>query len=226
MTAPIPLLIVGAGGFARETAQAVHAVNDAGPAWELLGHLDDDPARHGTVVDGVPVLGPAALAAARTDARLVVCTGSPRDYASRARIVARLGLPPERYATVVHPGASVARSCSLGPGTVVLAQAVLTAAVTVGAHVAVMPHVTLTHDDVVGDFATLAAGVRLAGGVHVEPGAYLGAGALVRESRTIGAGALVGMGSVVTRDVPAGQVWAGVPARFLRPAPDPTGVPQ
>ncbi|GII53530.1 transferase [Planotetraspora thailandica] len=213
-----PLLIVGAGGFARETAQLVHAVNDVSPTWELLGHLDDDPAKHGTAVDGVPVLAGVDEAAAWDDAMIVVCTGSPRDYASRARIVARLGLPPERYATLVHPGAHVSRTSSIGRGSVVMAQTVLTAAVSVGAHVTVMPHVTLTHDDVVGDFATLAAGVRLAGGVLVEPGAYLGSGALVRETRTIGSYALVGMGSVVTHDVPSEEVWAGVPARFIRPA--------
>ncbi|MEV7966775.1 acetyltransferase [Sphaerisporangium sp. NPDC088356] len=211
-----PLLIVGAGGFARETAQAVEAINDISPTWELLGYLDDDPGKHGTVLDGVPVLGGSDEALKRDDARIVVCTGNSRDYASRARIVARFGLPPERYATLVHPGASVSRSSTIGPGSVVLAQVVLTASVTVGAHVSVMPHVTLTHDDVVGDYVTLAAGARLAGGVHVGRGAYIGSGALVRETLTIGSYALVGMGSVVLRDVPARQVWAGVPARFIR----------
>jgi acetyltransferase-like isoleucine patch superfamily enzyme len=81
-----------------------------------------------------------------------------------------------------------------------------------------MPHVTLTHDDVIGDFATLASGVCLGGSVRIEQAAYVGAGALVREERTIGAYALVGMGATVTRDVPPSEVWAGVPARYLRKA--------
>ncbi|MFC6878522.1 MULTISPECIES: NeuD/PglB/VioB family sugar acetyltransferase [Actinomadura] len=205
------LLIVGAGGFARETAQLVRAL----PGRRLAGFLEDGTSRRGTLVDGVPVLGPPEDAT-RSDADVVVCTGSPRDYASRARIVARLALPASRYATLVHPTAWTAESCALGPGTVVLAGTVLTASVTVGAHVAVMPHTTLTHDDVIEDFATIASGVRLGGSVRVGAGAYVGAGALVREGVTVGAGALVGMGAVVLEDVPPGEVWAGNPARRLR----------
>jgi sugar O-acyltransferase (sialic acid O-acetyltransferase NeuD family) len=216
---PRDLLIAGAGGFARETAQAVAAVNAAGaPRWRLLGHLDDDPALHGTSVDGVPVLGGCDLVHELPDAQVVLCVGSPRDHTGRVRLARRLGLPAGRWATVVHPTASVSGSSTVGPGSVLLAQVVLTAAVRLGAHVAVMPHTVLTHDDEVADFATLAAGVRLAGGVRVGRGAYLGSGALVREFTAVGAWSLVGMGSVVLGDVPPGEVWAGTPARRLRAA--------
>jgi sugar O-acyltransferase (sialic acid O-acetyltransferase NeuD family) len=209
------LVIVGAGGFARETAAAVQALSDT---WRLLGFLDDDGALHGQVRSGVPVLGDIDAVCALPTAAVVVCVGNPRDYASRARIVRRLALPTDRYATIVHPSAQVGTGCTVGPGSVLLAHAVLTADVRVGAHVAVMPHAVLTHDDTVDDNVTIASGVRLGGGVRLARGAYVGAGALIREGVTVGAWSLVGMGSVVLRDVPPGQVWAGSPARFLRAA--------
>ncbi|WP_330300146.1 NeuD/PglB/VioB family sugar acetyltransferase [Streptomyces sp. NBC_00503] len=221
------LLVVGAGGFAREAAQAVRDAAAADlaagrvPRWRLAGHLDDNPALHGQDVDGVEVLGGCDLVHSRPAARVVVCVGSPRDYAVRARLVRRLALPETRYATVVHPTASVSGSSELGAGSVLLAHCVLTAAVRVGAHVAVMPHAVLTHDDTVGDFATLASGVRLGGGVRLGRGAYVGAGALVREYTTVGAWSLTGMGSTVLADVPPGEVWAGSPARRLREAGGP-----
>jgi sugar O-acyltransferase (sialic acid O-acetyltransferase NeuD family) len=209
-----PLLIVGAGGFGRETAAAVHSINAVRRRWDLLGFVDDDPELLGREFEGARVLGPVdAGIAARPTARVVVCTGHPGNYFSRSAIVRRLALAADRYATIVHPAASIAPTALIGHGSVVLAGTVATSQCRIGNHVSVMPLVAITHDDQIGDFATLASGVRLGGGVRVEPGAYLGAGALVREALTVGAWSLVAMGAVVTRPVPRAELWAGVPAR-------------
>lgn len=221
LNGPRDLLIVGAGGFSRETAQAVAAVNAVRPTWRLLGFLDDDPALTGRQVDGISVLGSSELVHDLRQAQVVVCVGSPRGLYARARVVRRLNLPMERYATVVHPTAAISANSVVGPGTVLLAHAVLTAAVQVGSHIAVMPHAVLTHDCVLEDFVTVASGVRLAGACRVERGAYLGAGAVVRELVTVGAWSLVGMGSVVLRDIPPSEAWVGNPATLLRTIPVP-----
>jgi sugar O-acyltransferase (sialic acid O-acetyltransferase NeuD family) len=210
------LVLIGAGGFGRETAQAVHALNTQGATWRLLGYLDDDPARHGTVIDGTTVLGGRDRIGHLPLASFVVCTGRPGDYVSRLRIVRELDLPRERYATIIHPSASVSASSSIGPGSVLLANVTLTAAVQVGAHVAIMPQATLTHDDIIEDFATIASGVLLGGGAQIRSGAYVGAGAVIGEGRIVGEFSLVGMGAVVTHNVPPCEVWVGVPARYMR----------
>ena len=209
-----PLLIVGAGGLARETLAAVLA----GGEYKPVGYVDDNPALRGQTVEGLPVLGPIDSVADHPDAQVVICTASTRNQASRRTIAQRLQLPAERYATVVHPMASIAAGTELGHGSVVLAFVAVTAPQRIGAHVVIMPHVTITHDDVINDHVTFAARVALAGSVTVGEAAYLGQGALVREGLTIGEGALVGMGSVVLRDVPPYEKWAGVPARPLTEA--------
>lgn len=48
--------------------------------------------------------------------------------------------------------------------------------------------------------------------VEIEARAFLGAGAIVLPGVTIGEGAIIGAGAVVTHNVPAGEIWAGVPA--------------
>lgn len=50
----------------------------------------------------------------------------------------------------------------------------------------------------------------------VRQGAAIGAGCIILPGVTIGENALVGAGSVVTKSIPPGEIWAGNPARKLR----------
>lgn len=54
------------------------------------------------------------------------------------------------------------------------------------------------------------------GKVHICKGAYIGMSALIVKPVTIGEYAVVGAGSVVTKDIPPKEVWAGNPARFIK----------
>jgi sugar O-acyltransferase (sialic acid O-acetyltransferase NeuD family) len=210
---PRPLLLVGGGGLAREVLATVRLLPDE---WKTIGALDDDPSKHGADLDGVPVLGGSELIGELTDAAVVACVANAHRPAGRLGIVRRLNLPDDRWATVVHPTASVPQGSSLGPGTLLLAGVVITTPLRIGAHVVAMPNVLITHDDKIGDGVTFAGRASLGGGVTVEECAYIGQGASVRERICIGACAVVGMGSVVLQDVPAGEVWAGVPAKRIR----------
>lgn len=57
------------------------------------------------------------------------------------------------------------------------------------------------------------------GPVRVGAGAWLGTHVCLMPGVSVGEGAVVGAGSVVTKDIPAYEVWAGVPARRLRERP-------
>ncbi|KQN89527.1 acetyltransferase [Arthrobacter sp. Leaf69] len=213
------LLLIGAGGLAREV---LACVRDNGQ-FDVVGVLDDDESRAGSNLDGAPILGPASLALRYPEARAVVCIGAGT---GRERVVARLaglGFRSHRFATVLDPSVRIPSCCDIGPGSILLGHVTLTAGITVGSHVVMMPGVTLTHDDVVEDFATLAAGVSLGGGVRIGRAAYLGMNSSVRERARVGAGTRIGMGAAVLADVPDGETWAGVPARVLEPSPAAAG---
>jgi acetyltransferase-like isoleucine patch superfamily enzyme len=58
--------------------------------------------------------------------------------------------------------------------------------------------------------------VTLAGGLYVEADGYIGQGCQIRQQLRIGRKSLIGIGAVVVKDVPAGSVMVGNPARLLR----------
>lgn len=205
-------MLVAASGLAREVAESARRAG-----WDVLGCLDDNPALVGTeIMPGLPVLGGLAAVGNYPDARLLLCAGKGTTRQGIAERLGALGVDDERYAVVVDPTVVAPPSCTLGAGSILLAGTVLTASVTVGRHVACMPHVVLTHDDVIEDYATLASGVALGGGVTVGMAAYVGMGATVRQHVRVGATSTLGMGAVLVRDMPDGQVWAGLPAEPLK----------
>jgi acetyltransferase-like isoleucine patch superfamily enzyme len=46
--------------------------------------------------------------------------------------------------------------------------------------------------------------------------ASIGSGSTLLCGVSVGEGAIIGAGSVVTKNVAAGEIWAGNPAKFLR----------
>lgn len=210
------LLIVGAGGSSQEIAEAVEAGNALALRWNLLGFLDDDPAKHGCEIAGYPVLGPSSAVRAHLAARLIVGVAHYRDPLARRNLVARIGAPSERFAVVVHPSAVVSRRATLGAGTAVMPCAVIAHETVLGDHVIVSALCNVGHDVRIGDGATLAGGVVIAGYSQIGSGAYLGAGSVVLNGVSIGEGAVVGIGSVVVDDVAPHTTVFGMPAKTLR----------
>lgn len=54
------------------------------------------------------------------------------------------------------------------------------------------------------------------GEVRVEKDAFIGCNVIICNAVTIGEGAIVGAGSIVTKDIPPYQVWAGNPAKYIK----------
>jgi sugar O-acyltransferase (sialic acid O-acetyltransferase NeuD family) len=205
------VIIVGAGGHAREVAWVAR---EAKQAWNVRGFLDDRPELAGCAVGDASVLGAIDDWIHYPEARFVVAIGDPRVRRAVVDRMRRQGQPI--FAVLVHKSVVHSPHVRLAEGTVVMAGCVLSTDIEIGRHVIVNQSTTVAHDCRIHDFCTVAPQVALSGNVTLDEGVEVGTGACVRQGLHVGRGAMVGMGSVVNRAIPAAEIWFGNPARMQR----------
>ena len=204
-------VIVGEGGHSKVVKDVILADRNH----EVLGYLDD---RYHTCIDYDQIrYGPISLAKKMLldwpDLKFIIAIGNNQ---TRKRMVERLDLPFEHYATFVHPSAIVSPSAKLGYGTVIMANSVINADAHIGSHIIINSGAIIEHDNEIGDFVHVSPNATLTGTVTVGEGVHVGTSATVIPNIKVGQWSTIGAGATVIHDLPSDCMAVGVPARVIQ----------
>lgn len=133
--------------------------------YKVVCFIDDNVAAHGSVLNGIPVMGLQEARSRFPDARVVGGVGSPQ---TRQRLMEKAATAGFGFDTIVHPRIERSRWVEIGIGTVICAGNILTTNIVLGRHVQINLDCTIGHDMIMGDYTTLAPGVHVSG--CVQPG--------------------------------------------------------
>lgn len=212
----IPLVVVGAGGFGRETLDVVESINRSSPAprFEVLGVVDENPSAENLArlsARGVTYLGTvAAWLGTRRQAHYLIGVGDP---AARKQVAAVFDAAGQVAAIAIHPAATIGSVSGIGLGSVVCGGVQVSTGVMLGKHVHLNPNATVGHDALLEDFVSINPSATISGSVRVGNGTLVGAGAVVLQGLTLGSRVTVGASACVVKDVLDGKTVKGVPAR-------------
>ena len=212
------IMLWGAGASARETAWlAEDGQSPAGERFKVVCLIDDDEARSGTALHGLPILTLDQAVAAHPAAPLILAVG---DSAARARMAAAAVQRGLSFKSVLHRTVLASRFAAIGTGVTIAANCVISVDAEIGDHAQLNFGCTVSHDSIIGRFTTLACGVHVSGRVRVGECVTIGVNvAVINGSQTeplvIGDGATIGAGACVIGPVAPGETVVGVPARPL-----------
>lgn len=209
------VVILGAGGFARETLWVFRDANEEKNEWEVLGFIDDNKENHGKIICDLSVIGGFEWFNKNNynDLYVINAIGSPKTKKKAIHKAMKRNL---KFCSIVHPSVRMSKYIKIGEGTIITAGNILTTQIKIGNHVIINLDCTVGHDSIIEDYCTVAPGVHISGYVHFEEGVDFGTGAVIIQGVTVGAWSIIGAGAAVVSDIPSNVTAVGIPAKVIK----------
>ena len=212
------LIIIGAGGFAREVrwlAEDITESTDNPACFEFAGYVVSDLEKIGKNDSGKDVLGNFKWLLDNTNAFdcLAIGVGSP---VARNEIASDLerSFGPEYWPSLIHPSAQFDRkTCTVSRGVLICANVVGTVNVSFKEFSMINLSCTIGHEAVIGRATTLNPTVNISGGATLGESVLVGTGAQVLQYLDVGSNSTIGAGAVVNKPVISGTTVVGIPAK-------------
>ena len=124
----------------------------------------------------------------------------------------------------IEPGAIIREKVKIGKRCIIMMGAVINIGAVIGSETMIDMNAVIGARGIIGKRCHIGAGAVIAGvleppsasPVRISDNVLVGANAVVLEGIRVGKNSVVAAGSVVTKNVPAGMVVAGIPARIIK----------
>lgn len=207
------IAIYGTGGFGKEVACLLYAINNIKPEWNLIGFFDDtkkvgeEISLYGKVLGGYKELNNWGQ-----PINVVVAIGTP---GALRKVVERIHNSYVEFPNIIHPSFVMAdeRTSSLGKGNIITRDCYFSCDVHIGNHNILIASVAFGHDVSVGSFNTFMPVVRISGGTIIGDGNFFGVSSVVLQQLKIGNDTRIGAGSVIMTKTKSGELYMGNPAK-------------
>lgn len=209
------IAIYGCGGFGKEIACLIQAINEVSPVWNMIGFFDfaerkGEETRYGRILGGTEDLN------AWTEPLSVVLSIATPGILKK--VTTEIVNPNIDYPNIIAPNTLFLDrdSVRMGRGNVIFFGCRISCDVSIGNFNLTNGLASLGHDVRVGDYNVLGPCSRLSGNVQVGNENFFGVNSTVLQQVTIGNNVRVGAGSIVMRNTKDGSLYHGNPAKLVK----------
>ena len=210
-----PLIIIGGPGHGSVIEACIkdnrkHGYNE----WDLKGFCND----YDTEVDGYPVLGKLEDIPQLLKEGYFFIWGIHliANNVKTLELYNSLFLPKNRLATVIHHTAFIDDTAIIEPGCLVMYNAYIAPRTHISESTMVKSNTNIGHDVTIGKCSHIAMGSTVVSCVNIGTCADVAVGSTVLANVNIGDCSMLGAASLATHSIPEGEIWVGIPAKFLK----------
>jgi sugar O-acyltransferase (sialic acid O-acetyltransferase NeuD family) len=148
-----------------------------------------------------------------SECRVVIAHGEPR---IRRILAEKVRGDNYTLGSVIDPTARISSSARLGAGIILFPYTYISNSAVIGDNALISVGSAIGHDSIIGDNTVVSSLASVSGHCSIGEDCYIGTSACIKEKVRIGKQTIIGMGSCVFRDIAAGMIALGNPAREMR----------